>query len=101
MDISQFKVQVTRENSSVWVDQETLNNISYLVGDSGICNAFIEVDPFLDWSVLPSKWDKRISSKYNGCVALIQECLFSFIGYGLLFNDFEVDVLNHMVNSHS
>lgn len=39
---------------------------------------------------------KRLCDKNEGCVLTFYECLFSQKCFQLSFNDFEVDVLNHL-----
>lgn len=40
--------------------------------------------------------DTILCEKHEACVIPFHECLFSYIGLQLPFNDFEVGVLNHM-----
>lgn len=86
-----------RDNYDMWVKQKTLDIVSILVGKSGMDHAFSKVGPSLDWALLPPEVDKRIYSKYDGCVIHLHECLFSMIGFYLPFDKFEVGVLSHIV----
>lgn len=45
--------------------------------------------------------DRRVCSKYGGCVIHLHECLFFLIGFCIPFNKFEVVVLNHLLIAYS
>lgn len=63
--------------------------------------ASIDVGPSPDWEVFFSDVDKGICSQYDVCVILFHECILSLIGFRLPFNEFEVSVINHLLNSPS
>lgn len=54
------------------------------------------------WFVFHIPPNKRVCSSFDGCLVPVYECLFSTLGFRIPFNDFEVDVLNHLriPNSH-
>lgn len=55
----------------------------------------------MDWGGLTLDKDKMISSEYGGCVVPFYQCNLSILDLRLPFNNFEMEVLNHLMISHS
>lgn len=85
----------------MWMDQEMLDIISAFIDESGLDHTFIKIGHSSDQKVLPPREEIMISNKYDGCVIPLHEWLFSLIGFNILFQKFRMDVLNHLVISHS
>lgn len=94
MEDIQLEVQInTWDNSSVWVNQDTLETSSIFVREGCLYHAFTKVGTFWRlWAIVPEE-DKRTYNKYDGCVAPLLKFLFFFIRFPILLNDFEVNVL--------
>lgn len=88
--------KATRDNSIVWIDQEMLDIVSTFINEDGVYHALMRWVPPQIGRCFP-KGIKRICNKYDGCVIL----WISLIGFRIPFNEFEVDVINLLVISHS
>lgn len=80
-----------------WVDLDILGTISTFVREHVLDQTFTNVGPTVDKKVFPPDGHKRIFFQYNVCVIPFHEFLFSFLGYQLSFNEFEVNVLNQLL----
>lgn len=100
MDNSQFKVPWAIGGNYLGRSRD-MDIIPAIVGECDMYHAFIKMDSSSNWGVLPPEGDRKICIKYDGCVILLHEYMFSFIGFRLPFNDFEVGILNHSIISPS
>lgn len=73
-----------------------LDIIYVFVGKGGMEHAFTYVASLSYQGVFPLEGDKRVWSKYEVCAIPLHELLFSFIVLCLPFDEFVVDVLDHL-----
>lgn len=84
------------DNIIVWVNQKMLYIVSFFARKDGLDHAYTEAGPSSNLGVLSHEGNKMVCNKYEGCVILLHEYLFSLIGLCLPFNAFEVDILNQL-----
>lgn len=81
------------DNSSIWIDWEVLGTAFVFA---------VYTLPSWTWEFLKIMGDfpeenKRIWNEYDRCVIPLLKCLLCLIYFCLPFNDFEINVLNHLL----
>lgn len=89
-----------RDNSSVWVNLKMLDTTSTFTMKRHLDQSFIDLGPPWDQWILILEKDKRLCSKYDGCVVPIHEYLLFLIGFSPPFNTFEVGIFNQFLITH-
>lgn len=84
-----------------WVDPKISAIVSIFAREGSLKKAFLQVSPHGVWGILIPKEDKNIWSGYNRRDIPFYECTFSILGLLFPFNDFRVEVLNHLTISPS
>lgn len=79
------------------MNQEILGTVSTFAYEGGLDHASIDVGYSSNLGVFPPNAHKRVCNQYHRCVIIFHKCLFSLIGFHLLFNDFEINFINHMM----
>lgn len=88
-----------KDISTDWMDRETLENVSAFTRGGGLDYALSDAWSLSDWGVFSEEGYKRISYEYDECVIPFHDFLFSLKGFCLAFNDFEINVMNHLMTA--
>lgn len=89
--------KITKE-CLIFVGGLCLSSIAFVFAIEGNLNiAFLDVGPSSDWGVSDPNKNDRIRGEYDDYVSLFYECIFLILGLQLPFNDFEKEVLKHLV----
>lgn len=94
--------QKSKEDVHVsWEDPIYSSNAFIFASGGCLDGVFLDVGPSLDRGVLSPGENERIYRENGDCAIPFYECIFLILGFRLPFNDFEMEVLKHLLVASS